>query len=222
MTESTAPPAPAVSRLPVKRRELLVTLKRLGQARAEELAAELDVSVSAVRQVLGALEGQGLVRHGEARLERGRPKHVFELTDAGDSLFPRRYGDLTNEVLGYISERDPSLLDELFERRRLRRIEGARARLPQTGFAERVAELARILDEDGYLADFAALADGSYLITEHNCAILDVARRYGHACSSEISFLREAMPDASIDRVLHIIEGAHVCAYSVKPRTTPA
>jgi DeoR family suf operon transcriptional repressor len=211
--------APAVVRMPARRRELLVTLKRLGRARAEDLAAQLEVTVSAVRQVLSALEAEGLVGHSEERLERGRPKHFYELTDAGDSLFPRRYGDLTNEVLGYISERDPSLFDDVFERRRLRRVENAQLRLRGRDFAERVAELARILDEDGYLADFTALDDGGFRITEHNCAILDVARRYGHACATEISFLREAMPDAQIDRVLHIIEGAHVCAYSIRPHS---
>ena len=210
--------APVVTRLPVKRRELLRTLKRLGQARADELATQLDVSASAVRQVLAALAGEGLVTHTAVRVDRGRPKHLFRLTDAGDSLFPRRYGDLTNEVLSYISDRDPTLFDDVFERRRQRRVEGARARLSGGSFAERVAELARILDEDGYLADFTALDGGSYRITEHNCAILDVARRYRHACSSEISFLREAMPDAQIDRILHIVEGAHVCAYTVSPR----
>jgi DeoR family suf operon transcriptional repressor len=210
-----AAPVAAVTRMPARRRELLVTLKRLGRARAEHIAAQLDVTVSAVRQVLGALEAEGLVTHTEERLERGRPKHFFALTDAGDSLFPRRYGDLTNEVLGYISDRDPSLFADVFERRRRRRVENAKVRLAGGTFAERVAELAAILDEDGYLADFEALDDGTFRITEHNCAILDVARRYGHACATEISFLREAMPDAQIDRVLHIIEGAHACAYSV-------
>ena len=218
MLDTITTGAPAITRLPVKRRELLMTLKRLGEARADELASALDVSVSAVRQVLGALEGEGLVTHAELRVERGRPKHVYRLSDAGDSLFPRRYGDLTNEVLAYVANRDPTLFDDVFERRRRRRVDGARARLARRSFADRVAELARILDEDGYLADFERLDDGSYRITEHNCAILDVARRYQHACSSEISFLREAMPDAQIDRVMHIVEGAHVCAYAIRPR----
>ncbi|TME46236.1 MAG: ArsR family transcriptional regulator [Chloroflexi bacterium] len=218
MPDTITTGAPAITRLPVKRRELLMTLKRLGEARADELASALDVSVSAVRQVLGALEGEGLVTHAELRVERGRPKHVYRLSDAGDSLFPRRYGDLTNEVLAYVADRDPTLFDDVFERRRQRRVEGAHVRLAGGSFADRVAELARILDEDGYLADFERLDDGSYRITEHNCAILDVARRYQHACSSEISFLREAMPDAQIDRVMHIVEGAHVCAYAIRPR----
>ena len=43
--------------------------------------------------------------------------------------------------------------------------------------------------------------DGSYLVTEHNCAILGVAQRYGLACSTEIEFLREALPDAAVERV---------------------
>ena len=30
--------------------------------------------------------------------------------------------------------------------------------------------LARILDEDGYIADFQSRPDGTYLIREHNCA----------------------------------------------------
>jgi len=215
-------PLPAVARLPAGRRELLVSLKRLGQATAEELAAELGVTVSAVRQVLGALEGQGLVVHAVERVERGRPRHLYHLTDAGDSLFPRRYGDLTNEVLGYVSEIDPGLLEELFEKRRRRRVANARARLLQDDFEGRVRELTRILEEDGYLADVVPAPSGGFLVSEHNCAILDVARRYGHACTAEISFLREALPDAEVDRVAHIIDGAHVCAYAIRPRVPPA
>ncbi len=78
-----------------------------------------------------------------------------------------------------------------------------------------MAELARILDEDGYLASWEALPDGSYRIVEHNCAVLDVAERYGQACTSEIAFLRQALPDARIERVSHMINGAHSCAYQI-------
>jgi DeoR family suf operon transcriptional repressor len=84
-------------------------------------------------------------------------------------------------------------------------------------FQARVAEVARILDEDGYLAGFEAMPDGTYRIVEHNCAVLDVAERYGQACSSEIAFLRQALPDARIERVSHMIAGAHSCAYEVVP-----
>jgi DeoR family suf operon transcriptional repressor len=148
----------------------------------------------------------------------GRPRHCYRLTAAADGLFPRAYSDLTNELLGYAADEEPALVERLFERRRHRRVEGARQRLAGLDFAAKVAELARILDDDGYLADFEALADGTYRVTEHNCAILGVARRYGQACSSEIEFLRETLPEARIERVSHMIAGQHSCAYEIKPR----
>jgi predicted ArsR family transcriptional regulator len=80
---------------------------------------------------------------------------------------------------------------------------------------EQVAELTRILDEDGYLADVERLEDGGWRITEHNCAILSVATGFRQACSSEIAFIRDALPGARVERVAHLMDGAHVCAYEV-------
>ena len=110
------------------------------------------------------------------------------------------------------------MVDRLFERRRQRRVDRAKARLRGKPFDARVHELARILDEDGYLAGVERAEDGSWLIVEHNCAILEVALRYGQACSSEIGFLRQVMPDADIERLSHMASGDHQCGYSVRPK----
>lgn len=197
--------------------ELVTALKHAGEATADELAAQLGVTVSAVRQQLDGLYTEGLVAWRPQSRGRGRPTHLYRLTRAAEPLFPKAYGGLTTELLGYVADADPGLVDDIFERRRQRRYEGARARLAAVGgdVASRVAELARILDEDGYLASWEALPDGSFRIVEHNCAVLDVAERYGQACSSEIAFLRQALPDARIERVSHMIAGAHSCAYQI-------
>ena len=200
--------------------ELVTALKHAGEATADELAAQLGVTVSAVRQQLDGLAADGLVAWRPQARGRGRPTHLYRLTRAAEGLFPKTYGGLTTELLGYVADADPDLVDDIFDRRRQRRYEDARDRLATVGsdFDSRVAELARILDDDGYLASYEALADGTYRIVEHNCAVLDVAERYGQACSSEIAFLREALPDARIERVSHMIAGAHSCAYRVTPR----
>lgn len=202
-----------------RRGELALALRRAGEASADELAEALGVTVSAVRQQLDGLEADGLAARHEEQRGRGRPTHVWSLTRAAEPLFPKDYGRLTNELLGYLADADPAMVDALFERRRQRRVNAGRARLEGAGpgFGARVGELARVLDDDGYLAGFEALPDGTFLVTEHNCAVLDVAERYGQACSSEISFLREVMPDARIERVSHMIAGAHACAYLVAP-----
>jgi DeoR family suf operon transcriptional repressor len=217
VTDSLAPDPGTLWALSTSRQDLLLALKKGGEVRAEELATTLGVTVSAVRQQLETLVAEGLVTYREERGQRGRPKHWYRLTRDAEGFSPKAYGGLTNELLGYVTDADPELVDVIFERRRQRRVAQARARLEGRDFAGKVRELARILDEDGYLADFEALPDGTFRVTEHNCAVLDVAERYGGACSSEISFLREALEDARIERVSHMIAGAHSCAYVIEP-----
>ena len=194
-------------------------LKRQPEATVDDVAAALGVTVSAARQQLTTLVDLGLVaRRDAAPAGRGRPRHHYVVTAQGDRLFPRAYGDLANELLGYLGREDPDRVDSLFEDRRDHRIEAALARMEGLDFAGRVAELARILDEDGYLADFRQEGDGRFRITEHNCAILDVALHHPGACRSEIEFLRAVLPDATVERVTHIVEGAHNCSYEVRAR----
>lgn len=210
----------SVEQLPVGRRSLLMALKRRGRAHADELATDLAVTVSAVRQHLAALAGAGLVTHDDVRQGPGRPRHFHRLTSAGEELFPRAYGELTSELLACVEDEDPELLDRLFERRRRRRVERARRRLADLDLAGQVQELARVLDDDGYLAEARAEPDGTFRIVEHNCAILNVALRYGQACGTELAFLREVLPAASVERVAHLLDGSHVCAYRITPRPT--
>jgi DeoR family suf operon transcriptional repressor len=208
-------PEPPLAAVPTTRRAILTTLKRNGAMRAGELAETLGISVPAVRQQLARLSEDGLVTHERDREHRGRPSHHYELTPSAEALFPKRYGDLTAELLGYLGGPKADEVTLLFEKRRRRRLAEARPRLAGRPPDEQVAELAKILDEDGYLADVERLDDGRWLVTEHNCAILSVAQGYRQACSSEIAFIREALPDAKVERVSHLMDGAHVCAYEV-------
>jgi len=203
--------------LPDGRRELLRLLKFRGPLSVGEAALDLELTVSGVRQHLSALEGAGLVGHSVRPAGRGRPRHVYTLTASGDALFPRRHGDLASELLGYLAEESGETLSSLFARRARRRAEDARPRLQGT-LAERITELARILDEDGYLAEVQELRPTGFLLVERNCAVLSVAQRYPQVCSSEIDFLREALPDAHVRRVSHIVRGGTTCAYEVMPR----
>lgn len=213
----TTMPNPVLSTLPESRRLILEFVKRRGDASADAIAARLGITVSGARQHLITLERDGLVRHQTERLGPGRPKHLYALTAAGDALFPRAYAELTNELLEYVEDEDPALVERIFERRGRRRLERARARAAGLPFPEQVRLVAQILDEDGYLADFEQRPDGSFVITEHNCAVLSVALRYRHACSSELSFLQDALPSAAVTRIAHRINGGHVCAYLIVP-----
>jgi DeoR family transcriptional regulator, suf operon transcriptional repressor len=206
---------PPLAAMPSTRRAILLALKRNGPMRANDLADHLGITVAAVRQQLARLSQDGLVTHHPDPEGRGRPAHSYELTRDAEMLFPKRYGDLTTELLGYLGGPESPEVSDLFEQRRRRRLDGARTRLSDMTLEEQVAELTRILDEDGYLADVERLGDGGWRITEHNCAILSVATGFRQACSSEIAFIRDALPGARVERVAHLMDGAHVCAYEV-------
>ncbi len=231
MSEPASAPAPsagvgpgapsAVATLPEGRRRVLYAIRRRGEATAEQVAEQLRMTVSGARQHLTALVEDGLAEATESEPQgrRGRRALVYNVTPAGDALFPKAYAELTNELLGYLADEQPSALELLFARRRDQRIAAAQQRLAHSHeLADRVAELTRILDEDGYLASWEETGDGGYRVVEHNCAIWAVASRYGQACTSELEFIRTVLEGADVERVQHMIAGARRCAYEVRAR----
>jgi DeoR family transcriptional regulator, suf operon transcriptional repressor len=206
--------------MPEGRRRVLYALRRRGEASAEDVARQLEMTVSGARQHLSALLADGLVAAHEAvspDRRRGRRTLRYRVAPAGEDYFPKAYGELTNELLGYLDDEDTGVVDRLFDRRRRQRIEGARGRLDRHDrLAGKVDELTRILDEDGYMAVWEELGPDRFLIAEHNCAIWSVAQRYGQSCSSEIDFIRAVLPDAEVERVEHKIAGDTRCGYVVQ------
>jgi len=208
--------------LPEGRRAVLYALRRRGQATADDIARQLDMTVSGARQHLTALVEDEFAEATELPRpagQRGRAQLAYMVTERADSLFPKAYGELTNELLGYASEADSGLVDSLFARRRDERIRNAAERLARKRTLKaKVAELTRILDDDGYLATCEDVSSGVFRIVEHNCAIWAVAQRYGQACTSELDFIRAALPEAQVERVQHMVAGAPHCAYEVRSR----
>ena len=85
-----------------------------------------------------------------------------------------------------------------------------------------MAGLATILDTEGYMANVNNLPDDSYRLTLHNCPIWAVASQYGLACTTELEFIQDVIPDADVTRVIHKVAGAYICAYEIRARTSPS
>ena len=201
------------------RRTVLLAVRRLEPAAVDGVAADLGMTASGARQHLQALAAAGLVAAEPARRgpgDRGRPPLRYSVTGAGEAALPKRYRDLSQELLGYLDDEDPGVVDRLFARRRDARIANAERRLNGLRtLGDKVAELAAILDEDGYLTSVATLGPGRFRIDEHNCAITAVARRYGQACTSELDFIQQVVPEAEVRRVHHMNAGDRSCGYEI-------
>ena len=201
------------------RRRVLVALKILGEAPAQQLAERLRLTPMGVRRHLNALEEEGLVSHYSVRHGQGRPKHIYHLTAKAQAAFEQRYAALSVELLRYIQEEfGEEVIQHLFERRAQRRIADAMPYLEGLPLQERVARLATILDQEGYLAEWHP-NDHSLILCEHHCAIQDVAKAFPQACASEMTFIQSVLGDVEVEREEHIVSGASCCAYRIRPRT---
>ena len=200
-------------------RKILLLLKQRGGMTTAELAKPLGLTSMGVRRQLSRLESDQLVAYETVQRGKGRPSYVYHLTAQAETLFPKNYAALTNELLGYLAQTDgAAAVESLFARRAQRRIADARAALQGLPLADQVARLAQILTDDGYLAEWRQSAPGTFLLSEHNCAIHDVAAEFRAACGSELIFLQAVLPDASVTRIYHLLSGQLMCAYRIERR----
>lgn len=205
---------PTMPLSPVQRRVLMV-LKRRGEATADDLAETLEISASAVRQHLSALRSAGYIAARQQRGQPGRPADRFHTTELTEAMFVNDSSNLPIELLSHMEEEDPELVTRVFERRRQRRVAETANKLAGKSLGQKVAVLTAELDAEGYLADFDKIDSTHYRLNLHSCPMWTVATRYGQACATELDFLRELLPEATIERITHKTAGAHVCAYDV-------
>ncbi len=196
-------------------RRVLGVLKRRGDATADELASALDISASAVRQHLRALRSAGLVAARQDRGHPGRPADRYHATELTEPLFVESQDSLSIELLEHVEEEDPALVGRVFERRRRRLVEDAKDQLQGKSIDQQVAVLSDLLDSQGFLADTDTLSNTRYRINLHSCAIWAVANRYRQACTAELNFIRDLIPNATVERVTHKTDGAHTCSYEI-------
>jgi len=201
--------------LGASREEIVHQLRARGRVGADELAAALGVSKQCVRKHLYVLEREGYVEHAPERGDRGRPAHVFRLTDKAGELFPRRYDLFAKALLRQVGEVwGERGLNAVFCGCASETVGALRPQLEGLGFDARVRRLTELLGEMGYEAEAERLEDGSYLLTEWNCPQAEVAREYRQLCDQELIVYRELL-GAEVFRESRIAGGATHCAYRV-------
>ena len=220
---SAAMTTQAPPELPAGRRAVLYAVRRRGEATTEQVAEQLAITVSGARQHLSALARDGLVESAElpsTTVKRGRRSLVYSATPAADAYFPKAYGELTNELLGYVADTDRVLLDELFARRREHRIQ--RGPRPSAGEAHARREGRRADPHPRRGRVPRELGEGRAAACSGSSSTTARSGRWPSATArparSELDFIRAALEGADVERVQHMIAGARRCAYEVRVR----
>ena len=148
------------------------------------------------------------------------PARVWRLTPAGHGHFPEGYAELTVDLLSAMRETfGADALDQLVATRTDRqhalyreRLSGAKA------LDKRVAGLARLRSEDGYMAEWSRNKDGSFTLVENHCPICAAAELCQGLCRGELELFQQLLGDgARVERGEHILDGARRCTYRITP-----
>jgi predicted ArsR family transcriptional regulator len=197
---------------------LLYTLKSRGPLATSALAHTLGITVVGIRQHLAKLHAEGLVAFDDQAGEIGRPKRFWRLTAKGHGRFPDTHGDLTVNLIGGIRlVFGEAGLDRLIEARQdLAVMAYRRALEPCSGLEDRVRTVARLRTEEGYMAEFGAEPDGSFLLIENHCPICAAAKTCRGFCRSELELFRAAFgAGTSVTRQEHLLSDGRRCVYRV-------
>jgi len=197
-------------------RRVLAYLKLVGRCEVKAIARSLQVTAMAVRHHLAVLEKAGLVKTTLERRGVGRPHYVYSLSASADAFFPKEYGTLASDLIRSIAELDgETKLARIFEHITEAAVARYSSRVAGKPLRRRVAEMAKIMTEAGYMAKWEQLDHRTFQITEHNCAIARVAQQCQHACVCELAMFRQLL-QATVSRQEHIVAGDPCCRYIVQ------
>ena len=195
--------------------KFLEQLHRLCGGTIQEICDDVGVTATAVRQRLTRLEGQGLVAREVVRAGRGRPHHVYRVSDAGLRHLGENYRDLAlilwraiHQIEDESSKRSVlGVIQDEFVRRF--------GRVDSEGpIGDRVRQLTSELESQGY--DVGYSVDGTLpILREHNCPYQDLAAADPSICEMEADVFSRIL-NAEVELTQCCMDGHSHCEFHVK------
>lgn len=205
------PPAQTTERI-------LYFIKTKGPVSTASLAKTLAMTGEAARQQVQKLVTAGLIEgRMEAQSGAGRPRQNWVLTEAGHARFPDTHAQLTIKLIGSVRQLfGEEGLNKLIAQREDESRSAYALACPAPDLPTRLAQLAAIRDEEGYMARVEP--DGEdWLLIEDHCPICAAARTCQGFCRSELQLFQEVVgPAASIVREQHLLSNAMRCVYRIR------
>ncbi len=198
--------------------KILQTLKWKGPQPAADLAEQLQVSPMAIRQHLQSLLSEQLVTYAESKQAVGRPLKLWQLTDKAMSLFPNHHADLVVKLLENVTQVfGVEGLKALIQQRTQGQIKTYAAQISgNLNWRERVAILAEIRTQEGYMAEVIEESPSTFLLVENHCSICAAAKNCLQLCDSELQVFKEILGfKVNVERVEHILSGDRRCTYRI-------
>jgi len=194
---------------------ILRALKTSGGITVLGLADQVEVSPVTIRHHLSSLQADGLVEATVERRSVGRPHHVFQLTDAGEEVFPHQYLSLAKRLLEQIKNTlAPQTTSQLFKDVAQAIIDEHQDQFENKSTEQRMNVLAKILEAEGFMVNWEKQGD-EYHIIEHNCPYRNLVQEFPELCQLDHTLISNIM-DAPAEKVGCQTEGDPSCTFVIK------
>ena len=201
------------------RDRILYLLKTGGPQTAATLASDLPISVIAVHQHLRNLADAGLVTYADHKGKVGRPARHWEVTRAAADRFPDFHRELSVHLVQGVREVcGEGALKDILSLLRKNMVDSARVHMPESDAPawRRVEALAAVREGAGYMARMRRQADGSLILQQCHCPVLEAASCCAELCEVELEAFQELLgEDLEIERFEHMTSGDRHCSYRI-------
>lgn len=201
---------------------ILQYLLKENKASAQTIAQVMNISPQATRRHLKELEDLGLILKDIIQIKTGRPQHLYSLSRKGRDRFPQNYGEFAVSFLDTLTETvGENQVSKVLEKQWQRKAENYRKYMTGKTLHQKVSQLVKMRKEEGYMAELFCVEQDSHhqekiFLTEHNCAISDVAESYPQVCGHELEMFASLFPNCKVERTNWINNGEHGCGYLIQ------
>lgn len=197
-------------------RQFLEQLHRDGGGSVQELCESIGVTATAVRHRLNRLGDRGFVIRETIREGRGRPHHVYRVSERGLKEMGDNYTDLAMVLWKELMHlEEPEIRNRIFSRIS----DGLTKRIGSSvrgeSLASRFGQLCTALGEQGF--DVEIDESGSLpILRENNCPYHELASEDSTICDLEQEIFSRVL-GANVTLTRHCMDGHNCCEFEVVP-----
>lgn len=200
---------------------ILEILKVDGASTSADIAKKLDITPMGARQHLLQLHKKELVSHFQKAEKVGRPSQYWQLTKSAHDSFGDGHNHLASNLIQQISVvfGDEGLNKILDAREQAIEIEYLEALNKCERISDKLDELVRLRNKEGYMATWHAEGEHFWFVENH-CPICEAAKSCQQLCASERNLFGKCFKNvAMVEREEHILKGQRRCTYKLTPKT---
>jgi predicted ArsR family transcriptional regulator len=183
------------------------------EVRVEDLAAELGITIAAVRRHLDHLRADGLVDARAVKQPTGRPYHAYFATEKATQSVPPAYADLLERMLRGLGERQDVVaavmtsVAESLASKHMHEVSGLTEE-------DLVAQVTESLRAEGILETWRTEDDGIHLVNGR-CPYHKAAEISKLPCESDRKAI-ELLLGHEVEQLNRIVDGAQCCEYLLR------